>query len=116
MLLCLVQGADSGGGFKVKGSLDHVAAVATTIDQTGVVLHFVEVRIIIPMLSSCFFFFGLQSDAAYENESRPFYEEKAQRPFLFFYFYFSHSIIHDRFIRLDCFYFNDLNEGGYHEL
>lgn len=57
MLLCLVQGADSGGGFKVKGSLDHVAAVATTIDQTGVVLHFVEVRIIIPMLSSCFFFY-----------------------------------------------------------
>lgn len=32
----------------MKGSLDHVAAVATTIDQTGVVLHFVEVRIIKP--------------------------------------------------------------------
>lgn len=39
---------------EVKGSLDHVAAVATTMDQTGVVLHFVEVRIIIPPLPSCF--------------------------------------------------------------
>lgn len=35
----------------MKGSLDHVAAVATTMDQTGVVLHFVEVRIIEPALS-----------------------------------------------------------------
>lgn len=26
----------------MKGSLDHVAAVATTMDQTGVVLHFGE--------------------------------------------------------------------------
>lgn len=34
----------------MKGSLEHVAAVATTMDQTGGVLHFVEVRIINPML------------------------------------------------------------------
>lgn len=34
----------------MNGSLDHVAAVATTMDQTGVVLHFVEVRINTPAL------------------------------------------------------------------
>lgn len=32
----------------MKDSLKHVAAVATTMDQTGVVLHFGEVRVTIP--------------------------------------------------------------------
>lgn len=40
-------------GCEVKDSLDHVAAVATTMDQTGVVLDFVEVRIISTLLLSC---------------------------------------------------------------
>lgn len=44
-------GGDS--GCEVKDSLDHVAAVATTMDQTGVVLDSVEVRIISPSLPSC---------------------------------------------------------------
>lgn len=44
-------GGDS--GYEVKDSLDHVAAVATTMDQTGVVLDFVEVRIISTLLPSC---------------------------------------------------------------
>lgn len=36
---------------EVKDSVEHVAAVATTMDQTGVVLHFVEMRIISQTLS-----------------------------------------------------------------
>lgn len=54
-VIFLVQGGTR--GFGVKGSLDHVVAVATTMDQTGVVLHLVEVRIYHP---NAFILFSLK--------------------------------------------------------
>lgn len=45
----------------MKDSLNHVAAVATTMDQTGVVLHFVEVRFTTPTILSCFHWIHLSN-------------------------------------------------------